>query len=126
MIKALVSAVKAMVGAIALLLMVTTTVAAQEKDKVAEGAKTVTSQMKTQLVLNDNQQTQVLDVNRTYLKKVKDNKESGATAVQKAKKMQALNEERDNKLKSVLTATQYKKYSADKVENTRKLRESIE
>jgi len=126
MIKALVSAVKAMVGAIALLLMVTTTVTAQEKDKVAEGAKTVTAQMKTQLVLNDNQQTQVLDVNRTYLKKVKDNKESGATAVQKAKKMQALNEERDTKLKSVLTATQYKKYSADKVENTRKLRESIQ
>ncbi|MNK24475.1 hypothetical protein D3C87_427810 [compost metagenome] len=126
MIKALVSAVKLMVGAIALLLMVTTTVTAQEKDKVAEGAKTVTAQMKTQLVLNDNQQTQVLDVNRTYLKKVKDNKESGATAVQKAKKMQALNEERDNKLKSVLTATQYKKYSADKVENTRKLRESIQ
>lgn len=126
MIKALVSAVKLMVGAIALLLMVTTTVTAQEKDKVAEGAKTVTAQMKTQLVLNDNQQTQVLDVNRTYLKKVKDNKESGATAVQKAKKMQALNEERDTKLKSVLTATQYKKYSADKVENTRKLRESIQ
>ena len=126
MIKALVSAVKLMVGAIALLLMATTTVTAQEKDKVAEGAKTVTAQMKTQLVLNDNQQTQVLDVNRTYLKKVKDNKESGATAVQKAKKMQALNEERDTKLKSVLTATQYKKYSADKVENTRKLRESIQ
>ena len=98
MIKALVSAVKLMVGAIALLLMVTTTVTAQEKDKVAEGAKTVTAQMKTQLVLNDNQQTQVLDVNRTYLKKVKDNNESGATAVQKSKKMQDLNEERDSKL----------------------------
>lgn len=124
MIKKLISAAKAIFGAAALLLAMTTTVMAQETDKLAEGAKIAASQMKTQLTLNDNQYTQVVDVNKAYLKKVKDCKESGDTAAAKAKKMQALNEERDNKLKSVLTATQYKKYAAVRAENVKKLKEA--
>lgn len=120
MFKAVTSMVKGIVGAIALLLVTTT--AAMAQDKLAEGAKTVTTEMKTQLVLNDGQYSQVLDVNRAYLKKVKENNESGASAVAKAKKMQALNEEKDTKLKSVLTEVQYKKYAAGRAENTRKLK----
>lgn len=120
MFKAVTSMVKGIVGAVALLLVTTT--AAMAQDKLAEGAKTVTTEMKTQLVLNDGQYSQVLDVNRTYLKKVKENNESGASAVAKAKKAQALNEEKDTKLKSVLTEVQYKKYAAGRAENTRKLK----
>jgi dTDP-glucose pyrophosphorylase len=120
MFKAVTSMVKGIVGAIALLLVTTT--AAMAQDKLAEGAKTVTTEMKTQLVLNDGQYSQVLDVNRAYLKKVKENNESGASSVAKAKKMQALNEEKDTKLKSVLTEVQYKKYAAGRAENTRKLK----
>lgn len=120
MFKAVTSMVKGIVGAIALLLVTTT--AAMAQDKLAEGAKTVTIEMKTQLVLNDGQYSQVLDVNRAYLKKVKENNESGASSVAKAKKMQALNEEKDTKLKSVLTEVQYKKYAAGRAENTRKLK----
>lgn len=120
MFKAVTSMVKGIVGAIALLLVTTT--AAMAQDKLAEGAKTVTTEMKTQLVLNDGQYSQVLDVNRAYLKKVKENNESGASSVAKAKKMQSLNEEKDTKLKSVLTEVQYKKYAAGRAENTRKLK----
>lgn len=120
MFKAVTSMVKGIVGAVALLLVTTT--AAMAQDKLAEGAKAVTTEMKTQLVLNDGQYSQVLDVNRTYLKKVKENNESGASAVAKAKKAQALNEEKDTKLKSVLTEVQYKKYAAGRAENTRKLK----
>lgn len=110
--------------AVAALTMFTTVAVAQEQDKLTEAAKTSASQMKTQLVLNDNQYTQVVDVNKAYLKKVKDCKSSGDTSAAKAKKMQALNEERDGKLKSVLTETQYKKYAAVRADNIKKLKEA--
>lgn len=124
MIKKITSAAKTIFGAAALLLALSTTAVAQETDKIAEGAKASATHMKTQLTLNDNQYTQVVDVNKAYLKKVKDCKASGETEVAKAKKMQALNEERDGKLKSVLTATQYKKYAAVRAENIKKLKEA--
>ena len=124
MIKKLSSAAKTLFGAALLLLAVSTTAVAQETDKLAEGAKAAASQMKTQLVLNDNQYTQVVDVNKAYLKKVKECRASGDTAPAKAKKMQALNEERDSKLKSVLTEVQYKKYASVRAENIRKLKET--
>lgn len=124
MIKKLTSAAKTILGTAALLLAVTTTAVAQEKDMIAEGAKTSATQMKAQLTLNDNQYTQVVDVNKTYLKKVKECKASGDNSAAKAKKMQALNEERDGKLKSVLTETQYKKYASVRAENIKKLKEA--
>jgi hypothetical protein len=124
MIKKLTSAAKTMFAAAALFLALTSAAVAQENDKIAEAAKTSASQMKTQFTLNDNQYTQVVDVNKAYLKKVKDCKASGETDVAKAKKMQAINEERDSKLKSVLTATQYKKYAAVRAENVKKLKEA--
>lgn len=124
MIKKLTSAAKTMFAATALFLAFTIAAVAQETDKIAEAAKVSASQMKSQFTLNDNQYTQVVDVNKAYLKKVKDCKASGETDVAKAKKMQALNEERDNKLKSVLTTTQYKKYAAVRAENVKKLKEA--
>lgn len=124
MIKKLTSGTRTLLAAAALMLAVTTTAFAQETDKLAEGAKTSATQMKSQLTLNDNQYTQVVDVNKAYLKKVKDCKASGDTDAAKAKKMQALNEERDSKLKSVLTITQYKKYAAVRAENIKKLKEA--
>lgn len=124
MIDKFTSVAKRMLGTAALLLALTTTVYGQETDKIADASKTVASQMKTQLTLNDNQYTQVVEVNKAYLKKVKDCKASGDTAPAKAKKMQALNEERDGKLKSVLTEVQYKKYGAGRAENIKKLKEA--
>lgn len=124
MIKKLTSAAKTMFAAAALFLTLTSAAVAQENDKIAEAAKISAGQMKTQFTLNDNQYTQVVDVNKAYLKKVKDCKASGETDAAKAKKMQAINEERDNKLKSVLTATQYKKYAAVRAENVKKLKEA--
>lgn len=124
MIKKLTSAAKTMFAAAALFCALTSAATAQENDKIAEAAKTSASQMKTQFTLNDNQYTQVVDVNKAYLKKVKDCKASGDTQAAKAKKMQALNEERDSKLKSVLTEVQYKKYAAVRAENVKKLKEA--
>ncbi|MDV6169191.1 hypothetical protein R1T16_12215 [Flavobacterium sp. DG1-102-2] len=122
MIKRFSSAAKAAFAGTMLFFAITAT--AQETDKISEGAKIAASEMKTKLVLNDNQYTQVVDVNKAYLKKVKDCKASGDTAPAKAKKMQAINEERDAKFKSVLTETQYKKYASVRAENLKKLKET--
>lgn len=124
MINKLTSAAKTILAACALLLVLTTASYGQETDKIAEASKTVATQMKTQLTLNDNQYTQVVEINKAYLKKVKDSKASGDTTVAKAKKMQAINEERDGKLKSVLTEVQYKKYGATRAENIKKLKDA--
>ncbi|MCO6147349.1 DUF4890 domain-containing protein [Flavobacterium sp. NRK1] len=123
MIKRFISAAKTILGAAVLLIAVTTTAAAQETDKISESSKAVAAQMKNQLGLNDTQYTQVVEVNKAYLKKVKDCNESADNASAKAKKTHAINEERDTKLKSVLTATQYKKYAAARANNIRKLKD---
>jgi hypothetical protein len=101
------------------------TVTAAAQDKAAEGAKAVTTQMKEQLTLNDAQYTKVYDVNLTFLQKAAKSKEAGGTKQDKTKKLRALEEERDTKLQSVLTETQYKMYAASRANNNKKLREYL-
>lgn len=124
MIEKVTSAAKTLFGTAVLVLVMSSSAFAQDADKIAESSKTVATIMKNQLVLNDNQYTQIVEVNKAYLKKVKECKSSGDTAPAKAKKMQAINEERDGKLKSVLTEVQYKKYGATRAENIKKLKEA--
>lgn len=98
---------------------------ANAQDKAADGAKAVTAQMKEQLKLNDGQYSRVHAVNLDYLQKALDNKKSDKTSVEKAKRLKALDDERDAKLKSVLSADQYKIYTANKIENRKKLRQQF-
>ncbi|KOS07325.1 hypothetical protein AM493_15730 [Flavobacterium akiainvivens] len=117
------NASKAFLGTLVLFLMFTVNAAAQ--DKLSEGAKAVTAQMKTQLGLNDGQYTKVLDINKTFLTKaVEANKAVNAT--DKAKKLKTLNDEKEAKLKSVLTADQYKKFAAYRNTYSKKLKEYYE
>jgi len=103
-------------------LFVATAAFAQEKDKAGEGAKTVTTEMKTQLGLNDSQYSKVLDINKTFIAKAVE-AETIANATDKAKKMKTLNEEKETKMKSVLTETQYKTYGAKRADFGKKLRQ---
>lgn len=121
MTKKLTSATKTILSAIALFFMFSTAAVAQ--DKVQEGAKKITNHMKAQLSLNDSQCAKVLEINKVYFKKVKDN--NGATDVEKAKKQKAYDEERDAKLKSVLSDTQYKIYVANRASNAKKYKEAM-
>ena len=113
-----------MLGAVALLLMFTATATAQEK--TADGAKKLTDHLKTQLALNDSQYAKVSDINRVYLQKAKENGQSINNKLDKAKKLKALDEERDTKLQSVLSKDQYKLYVAHRTENNKKLKECSE
>ena len=108
-------------GAFIMALVFTVTAAAQ--DKAAEGAKAVTTAMKEQLTLNDAQYTKVYDVNLTFLQKAQKNSEAGGTKQDRTKKLRALEDERETKLKSVLTETQYKMFAATRANNNTKLRQ---
>jgi hypothetical protein len=114
---------KAFLGTLVLFLMFSINASAQ--DKLTEGAKTVTGQMKTQLGLNDSQYTKVLDVNKTFLVKAAEANKL-TNAAEKAKKLKTLSDERDTKLKSVLTGDQYKTFAANRAKYAGKLREIYE
>jgi len=121
MIKKITSAAKVMLGAMALLLMFTTAALAQDKT-AAENLTKLNDHMKTQLSLNDSQYAKVNDINRVFVTKAKESEKSNANKLDKAKKIKALEEDRDSKLKSVLTADQYKIFIANRGENTKKLK----
>ncbi|MFL9843246.1 hypothetical protein [Flavobacterium rhizosphaerae] len=106
----------------AAVLMLLFTINATAQDKTVEGAKDVTSYMKEQLDLNDGQYTKVYDVNLTFLQKVAENNKKN-TGVERVKKLRALESERDEKLKSVLSTEQYKVYVGNKTANRKKIAE---
>lgn len=117
------NASKAFLGTLVLFLMLTLNANAQ--DKVSEGATAVTNQMKTQLGLNDGQYNQVLEINKSFLTKaVEANKLPNKS--DKTKKIKTLSDERETKLKSVLTDDQYKKFTANRATYSKKLREYYE
>jgi hypothetical protein len=120
MIRKITSAAKAFLSAVVLLLMFTTTALAQ--DTSGEGIKKLNDHMKVQLSLNDSQYAKVNDINRVFVQKVGDSEKGNASKLDKAKKVKALEAERDTKLKSVLTEDQYKVFVANRAENTKKLK----
>ncbi|MCR5861329.1 hypothetical protein LRS05_03825 [Flavobacterium sp. J372] len=110
----------------AVVLMLTFTINAAAQDKAVAGAKKITENMKEQLSLNESQYDKVFIINKEFLQKAIENRESSKTKVDKAKKLKELDDSRDTKLKSVLSADQVKLYVATKAENRKKLREHFQ
>lgn len=110
----------------AVVLMLTFTINAAAQDKAVAGAKKITDNMKEQLSLNESQYDKVFIINKEFLQKAIENRESSKTKVDKAKKLKELDDSRDTKLKSVLSADQVKLYVATKAENRKKLREHFQ
>lgn len=117
------SAIKKAVLAMFIMLFVSVNAIAQDKQDVAvEGAKKVTASMKDQLTLNDGQNNKVYIVNLDFLKKVAENNKK-ANKVEKMKKQRSLEEERDTKLKSVLSADQYSLFIAHRAQDRKRIAE---
>lgn len=114
----IISAAKTMVGATVMLLAVTTTVSAQ--DRAAEGAKRATDKMKTELSLTDAQYPKVEQINKEFMEKAKESR-SITDKTEREKGVKAFSDERDAKLKAVLTDEQFKQYSDKKAERLQKL-----
>lgn len=118
------SLIKKIAGAI--VLMLTFTINATAQDNAVAGAKKITENMKEQLSLNESQYGKVYSINQDFLQKAIENRDSGKTKTDKAKRMKELDDTRDTKLKSVLSAEQIKIYVATKAENRKKLREHFQ
>lgn len=114
MFKTLISATKAMVSVVALVLAFTVNVSAQ--DRSAETAKKMADNMKTELSLTDAQYDKVLDLNKGFAEKAAEARTSSTDKKQAAQAVKALNEEREVGLKSILNEEQYQKYLAKKEE----------
>ena len=123
MLKMIISAAKTMVGVTVMLLAFTTTVSAQ--DRAAEGAKRATDKMKTELSLTDAQYPKVEKINKDFIAKTQENR-TLTDKVAREKSVKALSEDRDAKLKTVLTEEQFKAYTAKKAERLSSIKEKRE
>jgi len=112
-----------LLSAATILLLVTAPAIAQ--DKLAEGSKLVTDNMKEQLVLSDAQYKKVYDINLDFFTQAKALRSSGEDKMDKAKKMKALDDDRDVKIKAALTDKQYETYLVNKKERREKLKEQF-
>jgi hypothetical protein len=114
-------------AAFAMVVLFTLTATAQ--DKVTEGAKKITDNMKEDLSLTADQYKKVYDINFEFLTKAKDEKNAvKATGAKlqkkdKVKELKVIGQDREAKLKAVLTEEQFKKFEATKKENKDKLKE---
>lgn len=121
------TAVKTTAAAVVMLLAVTTTVSAQDRVKSDRG-KRQADVMKTELSLNDDQYNKVVEINNEFADKAKETKQTSIAdqkeaRIERAKAVKALNEEKDAKLKTVLTEEQYKTYLAKKEERKNNLQQ---
>lgn len=119
MFKTLISAAKAMVSVVALVLAFTVNASAQ--DRSAESAKKMADNMKAELSLTDAQYDKVLEVNKGFAEKAAEARKSSTDKKQTAQAVKALNEERETSLKTILTEDQYKTYLLKKDEKKKAL-----
>lgn len=122
MLKMIFTAVKTTAAAVVMLLAVTTTVSAQDRIKAGgDAGKRQADVMKTELSLNDDQYNKVVAINKEFADKAKETRQTAVAdqkeaRAERAKAVKALSDEKDAKLKAVLTEDQYKTYLAKKEE----------
>ena len=124
MFKAIVSATKAMLSVVALVLAFTVNATAQ--DRSAEAAQRMTDNMKTELSLTDAQYTKVLGINKDFAAKTAEARKASTDRAAVAKSVQGLNDEREKQLKTVLTDEQYKNYLVKKDEKKKMARQKFQ
>lgn len=90
-----------------------------KKDKAV---KALTDTMKTQLSLDDGQYSKVYDINADFLSGLATVKADGGGKMAKFNKLKAIGKDRDNALKAVLSAEQYKTYQEHKKENRQEMK----
>lgn len=112
MFKTLISGVKAMTAVFAMVLAFTVSASAQ--DRSANSAQKLTDKLKTELSLNDEQYNKVLEINKVYSDKTTEARKNSTDRAVTATAVKGFNEERETKLKAVLTEDQYKTYLANK------------
>ncbi|MFD2600623.1 hypothetical protein [Flavobacterium suzhouense] len=124
MFKTLISAAKAMLSVVALLLAFTLNASAQ--DRSANAAQRMTDNMKAELSLTDAQYAKVLDINKDFTAKSAEARKASTDKAAVGKSVVSLNEEREKQLKAVLTEEQYKNYLLKKDEKKKMARQRFD
>lgn len=81
-----------------------------------ERASKLTTWMKNNLQLTDEQEKSVQEINLKYAGKTEELRNSSESKGQKFKKLKSYNDDKDKELKGLLTAEQFKTYQAKKEE----------
>lgn len=121
MLKTLITAAKGIVSLVALVLAFTINASAQ--DRTADAAQKMTDNMKTELTLTDAQYAKVLDINKNFAGKATEARKASTDRKVTSEAVKGLNEEREAKLKTVLTEEQFKTYLAKKEEKKKAARD---
>jgi hypothetical protein len=95
------------------------------QDKQDKVAKAMTDSMQVKLALNDDQYKKSYDINSAFVTAAKDIKNSEGGKMQKLKQLKAAADDRDSKLKGVLTPDQFKKYEVFEEERKQKFIEKM-
>jgi Spy/CpxP family protein refolding chaperone len=88
-------------------------------------AEKLTGWMKTNLQLNDNQATQVHDINFKYANKNEQLKNSTASKRQKLQTLKADDQAKDAELKAILTPEQFTTYQTKKEELKKEMKKKM-
>lgn len=95
----------------------------KQGQRMEQRVKNMTDSMQVRLALNDNQYKQVYAINNDFAAKMKDIRTSDAGKLERAKQLKSLMKDRDNSLKGVLTADQFKNFKAMEAERKEAMRE---
>ncbi|MBC8032633.1 MAG: hypothetical protein H7Y03_00695 [Chitinophagaceae bacterium] len=111
-------------GLVAFFLLIATASMAQHKT-AEERAKLVTDSMKTSLVLNEEQYQKAYTANLHFMTKAADVRKESGDRASKVSKLKALNKDRDDALKTVLTEAQYAQFQEQKKDNRKEMRGKV-
>lgn len=100
--------------------------ASNAQEKTTQLATMVTDTLKVQLSLNDAQYKKAYDANLAFINTAKAAKQSDGGRMEKAKSLKAADAKRDEAMKGILDAKQYKLYLEKKKENRKKLRDAVQ
>lgn len=95
---------------------------AQDADLLAEG---VTSHISAELSLNGDQEQKVLEAQTIFAKTLISLRDSDGSRREKGKKLRSAAEQRDDRIKAVLTDEQWEKYEILRDEQRQKMREQM-
>jgi len=111
---------------VALLTLISSTINAQEKQKTPEEKATLMTQtLKEQIQFSDEKEEEVYEINLKFVNDLKTVKEKDISKYKKVKELKALDNERNNALKDVLTEGEYKLYKDNKPKNRKAFREKF-
>lgn len=114
----LISSIVKTTTAVVVMLLAVTTASAQDRSELM--AQRQTNKLNAELKLDDTQYKKVLDVNKDFANQISQIKNTQTDKDKKAAALKKLNQQREEKLKGILTEEQFKTYLSNKENNLKR------